>query len=144
MAGVTEKLRPQVGVGVMVMNGQKQVLLGLRRSAHGQGEWSFPGGHLEFGETLMAAARRETKEETDLVVTDLQLISVSDELRYIASEGRHYIVVGFKAGAYQGQIKITETQKWQEWSWFSLNKLPSPLFEGSEQMINNYLANQIY
>jgi len=139
-----ERKFPKIGVGVMITNQSGQVLLGLRCSAHGRGEWSFPGGHLEFGETIFAAAVREAKEETNLDIADLRVVSVSDELRYLVSEGKHYVVIGFKAGAYQGKLQLTEPDKWQEWSWFSLDNLPSPLFEGTEQIINNYLAGKIY
>ena len=43
-----------------------KVLIGKRKSKLGKGEWGFPGGHLEHGETLIGCAIRETKEETGL------------------------------------------------------------------------------
>ena len=43
-----EKKYPRVGVGVMIQNEKGEVLLGLRQGSHGAGEWSFPGGHLDF------------------------------------------------------------------------------------------------
>jgi ADP-ribose pyrophosphatase YjhB (NUDIX family) len=39
-----EKKYALVGIGVMVMDKEGKVLLGLRHSSHGAGEWSFPGG----------------------------------------------------------------------------------------------------
>ena len=47
-----EKKYPKVGIGVMIQNEKGEVLLGLRQGSHGAGEWSFPGGHLEFGEKI--------------------------------------------------------------------------------------------
>ena len=47
-----EKKYPRVGIGVLIENENGEVLLGLRRGSHGEGEWSFPGGHLDFGETI--------------------------------------------------------------------------------------------
>ena len=41
-----------------------EVLLVQRASALGKGLWSLPGGKLEAGETLHAAAHRELREET--------------------------------------------------------------------------------
>ena len=52
----------RVGVGVMVLCPQGVVLL-KRQGSHGAGEWSFPGGHLEFGESIVDCARREVMEE---------------------------------------------------------------------------------
>jgi len=54
---------PRVGVGVIVTRGDR-VLLIRRVGVYGQGTWSTPGGHLEYGESPGACAIRETKEET--------------------------------------------------------------------------------
>ena len=47
----------RVGVGVIIRKND-QVLLGERKGAHGEGTWAFPGGHLEFGETLVECSLR--------------------------------------------------------------------------------------
>lgn len=39
---------PRIGVGVLIFRDGK-LLLGKRRGSHGAGDWSAPGGHLEFG-----------------------------------------------------------------------------------------------
>ena len=49
---------PRAGVGVVITRGDKVLLL-PRKNVHGEGTWSTPGGHLEFGETLEACAVRE-------------------------------------------------------------------------------------
>lgn len=138
-----DNLRPKIGLGVMVKNKDGQILLGLRLSPHGQGTWSFPGGHLEFGETMAEAAIRETKEETDLDVSDLELISVADEMGAL-DKGKHYINIGFLAHAVNGELKIMEPEKCERWEWFSLDKLPAPLFEGTALVIERYKTGQIY
>ncbi len=51
-----KKKYPRVDFGVLIQNDKKEVLLGLRKGSHGSGEWCFPGGHLEFGETIMEGA----------------------------------------------------------------------------------------
>lgn len=126
------------------MNNQEEVLLGLRQGSHGAGEWSFPGGHLEFGETIFETAVRESKEECNLDISDLELISVADERRYIKTDDKHYLNIGVKVKVSQGEIKVMEPDKCLEWRWFSLVNLPAPLFEGTELMIKNYLAHRIY
>ncbi|WP_226783212.1 NUDIX hydrolase [Oceaniglobus trochenteri] len=43
------------------------VLLVQRRNAPDAGLWGFPGGHVELGETALAAAERELHEETGVI-----------------------------------------------------------------------------
>jgi ADP-ribose pyrophosphatase YjhB (NUDIX family) len=57
--------RPKVGVAAIIIKDGK-VLLGKRKSAHGQGTWNFPGGHLEYGESWQDCAKRETMEEAGI------------------------------------------------------------------------------
>ena len=62
---------PRVGVGVLaVRHGfpPSSVLVSLRKSRHGRGEWALPGGHLEIGESLVECARRDLEEETGVEV----------------------------------------------------------------------------
>ena len=65
---MSDKKFPKIGIGVMIENDEGDVILGLRKGSHGEGEWCFPGGHLDFGETIFEAAKREVKEETGLDV----------------------------------------------------------------------------
>ena len=128
----------------MIQNEKGEVLLGLRQGSHGAGEWSFPGGHLEFGEKMFACARRETKEETDLDVREFELISVADEMRYIISDDKHYVNIGIKAKYQGGDPHIMEPDKCLEWRWFSLDNLPEKILEGTELVIRNFKAGKIY
>ena len=139
-----EKIRPRVGIGVMIQDDKGAVLLGLRQGAHGAGEWSFPGGHLEFGETIFETAKREVKEEVDLDIEELELISVADELRYIKTDNKHYLNIGIKAVYNGGEPKLMEPEKCLEWRWTSLDNLPEKLLEGTELIIRNYKAGKIY
>ena len=135
---------PKVGIGVMIENKKGELLLGLRHGSHGESEWSFPGGHLDFGETMEETARREVKEETNLDLGELELISVADEMRYIESDGKHYVNIGFKAKYIGGELKVVEPYRCKEWRWFDLDHLPDRLFEGTEIMIKNHKREKIY
>jgi 8-oxo-dGTP diphosphatase len=141
---MADKKYPKVGIGVMIQNTAGQILLGLRQGSHGAGEWCFPGGHLEMGETVFETAKRETKEETGLDVTPVELISVADEMRYLESDGKHYLNVGVKALYQGGEPQIMEPDKCLEWKWFDLENLPEKMFEGTELIIKNFKASKIY
>ncbi len=53
---------PRIGVGCIVMRGDEVLIVRER------GRWSLPKGGLEIGELLQEGARRETYEETGLIV----------------------------------------------------------------------------
>ncbi len=140
---MSEKKLPKVGVGVMIQNKNGEVLMGSRM-APVAGEWCCPGGSVEFGESLLEAAVRETKEETGLEVYDLKLISVVEEKRYIKIDGKYFIVACFKSENYRGEPRLMEPDKFKEWCWFSLENLPDKMLEATEIMIKNFKSGKIY
>lgn len=58
----------QIAIAVII-NQQNEVLISLRPNAsHQGGLWEFPGGKLEFGESISDALKRELLEELDIHV----------------------------------------------------------------------------
>ena len=135
------------GVGVMLMKDGK-ILLGKRhedpgkaRSAlKGAGTWTMPGGKLRFGETFEAAAKRETLEETGIILYSSKVIALNND--YI--EEAHFITIGLYSENFQGEPRVMEPEQITEWKWFDLNNLPQPLFFCSEKIIKNYLEKKYY
>lgn len=118
-----EKL-PKVGIGVMILKGNK-VLLGQRKGSHGEGEWAFPGGHLEHMESILDCARRETKEECGIEIANIRFLFLSNLKTYAP---KHYVHVGLIADWQSGEPQILEPDSCEEWGWFDLNNIPTPLF----------------
>ena len=117
--------RPKVGVGVIIVR-DKKVLLGKRKNAHGAGTWNFPGGHLEWGETIEECARREVKEETGLDITNIKTGPYTNDIS--EGENNHYITLFAIADSGHGNPKLMESEKCEGGEWFEWDKLPSPLF----------------
>ena len=117
--------RPKVGVGVCVVK-DSLVLLGQRLNAHGEGSWSFPGGHLEYGESWEECAVREVSEETGLVINSLGFITCTNDV--FPTENKHYITIYMKASWESGEAAVLEPDKMIKWDWFSWDDLPQPLF----------------
>ena len=103
-----------------------QVLLGKRRGAHGAGEYSTPGGHLEHLESFEACARREVREECGLDLANVRFQFVANVTTYAP---RHYVHVGLLADWQSGDARVLEPEKCEGWAWYPLAKLPEPLFE---------------
>jgi ADP-ribose pyrophosphatase YjhB (NUDIX family) len=93
---------PVIGVSTLVRR-DGRILLVRRGHAPNKDRWAFPGGRLETGETLAAAAAREVREETGLTVPDPALIEVVEVLPASeGSEGNHFVLVVFSATATSG------------------------------------------
>jgi 8-oxo-dGTP diphosphatase len=52
--------KPKVGVGIMILKNGK-ILLGKRKGSHGEGEFAFPGGHLEYMESFTKCAKKKLR-----------------------------------------------------------------------------------
>lgn len=117
--------RPKVGIGVVIVKGDK-VLLGKRRNAHGEGTWSFPGGHLELYESWEDCAIRETMEETGVSLKNIRLGMVTNDI--FEHEKKHYITILMIADLDKGDPEVIEPNKCEEWNWFHWDNLPNPLF----------------
>ena len=71
------------------------VLLVRRTNSPDQGLWSFPGGRIEGGETVFAAAERELLEETGVQARATRLIDAIDvfDRRTDGLLRRHFILL---------------------------------------------------
>lgn len=117
---------PRVGVAVLAIR-DGRVLLGRRRSrTHGDGEWQFPGGHLEPLESVEECAARELQEETGLRPRTLELGPWTNDI--FPGPGRHYLTVFMIARDVAGEPEVREPDKCHEWRWFAWDQLPQPLF----------------
>lgn len=117
--------RPKVGVGVFVRK-DGRILMQKRQGSHGSGCWSLPGGHLEFAEEVETCARRETKEELDIEITNFSLGPFTNDI--FVEEDKHYITLFVVSDYHSGEVKINEPEKTIEFGWFEWGNLPSPLF----------------
>ncbi len=94
---MSEVQRPVATVGVVCLKGDR-VLLIKRGNPPRQGQWSLPGGRLEWGETLIAGALRELAEETGVTAEVLGLLDAVDGLftsRTTGETTRHYVMIDY-------------------------------------------------
>jgi 8-oxo-dGTP diphosphatase len=126
------KTKPQVrvGIGVFVykrIGEHRRFLMGLRKGSHGAGEWSLPGGHLEFKESMEHCAKREVMEEAGVRIKNIfPLDYYTNDI--FEKENKHYITIYFGADYAGGKVRIMEPDKCDKWEWFTWDKLPYPIF----------------
>jgi 8-oxo-dGTP diphosphatase len=96
--------RPWVGVGVVVWQGER-VLLIQRGRAPRLGQWGLPGGAQAVGETLFEAAAREVLEETGLEVVPQAVVTALDSISRDEAGGVqfHYTLVEVLAECERGE-----------------------------------------
>jgi 8-oxo-dGTP diphosphatase len=127
--------RPHIGVGVMVWKGDR-LLLGKRISAHSENSWQFPGGHLEFGETVEACARREVGEEAGITIRNILPSGYTNDV-FIDAD-KHYVTLFVSSDYDSGELTVMEPDKCEQWQWFKWNSLPEPLFLPIRNFLKQY------
>ena len=135
--------RPKVGIGVIIQNAKKEILVGKRIGSHAP-YFSIPGGHLELGETFEEAAIKEVFEETGLRIFDPEVIGVTNNLRTFKLENKHYISVILLAEKFEGIPEVKEKDKCEKWFWVNPNDLPQPHFDASEFGVECFLKKRFY
>lgn len=108
--------RPVVGVIAVVRRGA-QLLLAQRSRGKYVGQWGFPGGHVECGETIVEAGMRELQEETGVsaeprgVLTHLDVIEHKPD----GSVLFHYVLLAVLADWRAGEAVAADDAAAVRW-----------------------------
>jgi 8-oxo-dGTP diphosphatase len=124
---------PRIGVAAIVVR-DGLVLVGRRLGgSHGHNRWQFPGGHLEWGESIAHCALREVAEETGLEAVVTGYGPFTNDI--FVDEGKHYVTLFVLASAPEGLPQVMEPEKCAEWRWCAWDELPSPLFLSIQHLL---------
>src|ERR1700722_13747248 len=131
-------LEPKIAVRTIILASEGRIVLVKRAIDPGYGKWVFPGGYVDRGETLMAAAVREAREECGL---EIRLDGLVNMYSY---PGRAPIITVFAAtplgGDLCGNDECLETAE------FDISALPwaNLAFQSTHDGLRDYLAGLLH
>ena len=137
-----ERFKIVPSVYLVLMKNDKILLSRRYNTGYFDGYYSFPAGHLDGNETLKQAMVREAKEEIGIALdpTDLELVHTMN--RKIPDNER--VDFFFTTKKWQGELKIMESDKCDDLSWFETDNLPQDIIPYIRQAIDSFLDNIIY
>jgi ADP-ribose pyrophosphatase YjhB (NUDIX family) len=129
-----EYLNPLPTVDIIIEI-EKRGIVFIKRKNSPRG-WALPGGFVDYGEALEAAARREAKEETGLSVELVrQLHTYSDPAR---DPRHHTITTVFIARATGTPVADDDAE---EIGIFTKENLPQPLMFDHAKILADYFES---
>jgi 8-oxo-dGTP diphosphatase len=119
---------PALTVDVVALAGDppRSVLLIQRRNEPFAGSWALPGGFVDAGERVVAAASRELAEETAVEADTLELLGVYDTPGRDPRGPTVSVVYLLRTG---GELDARGGDDARAARWFSLEALPALAFD---------------
>jgi 8-oxo-dGTP diphosphatase len=112
-------------VHLVLTNPAGEILFGQRQNTGFEdGAWHLPSGHLEAGESMVAALIREAKEEIGVIIDPLE-VEFSHVMHNSSGGGR--VAFFFTVQRWAGEPENREPDKCSGLRWFSLGALPTQL-----------------
>ncbi len=122
----------------MVRDGER-ILLGMKKRGFGAGRWNGFGGKVRAGESIEAAAVRETREEAGIELADLRKAGVLD-FEFKENPEQIFQVHIFEAGTFSGEPVESEEMKP---AWFRTDSIPyDEMWSDDMHWIPTFLAGK--
>jgi len=133
---------PKVVVGCFILNDKHEIL--LVKSYKWPNKWVVMGGHIEWGESISAAAERESLEEVGLTVKFVRVIEVAE---FIFSpdfhDQKHFVGLQSECRVVGESTPKIDNNEIQEARWFPLSEAVklADILPVTQQTIHKLLAN---
>ena len=103
------------------------VLLVAKKHEPLAGQWGFPGGKINSGETILTAAKRECFEETGINVEPIRIVDALDVIDPSPAPAWHYILNIVLCHFISGNVVAADDA--DDANWYKLENLPNPLIQ---------------
>ncbi len=134
----------EIRLDAVICNEQGEILL-ARHEKQKKSYWVLPGGHLQFGEAMDVALRRELREELGFEDVEVKELVFVDEF---LSPERHVVHIGFDVSVVEEYLAnpgvIAEDESIQEVRFFSLAEIvnANDTFYPSKDFIIQLIENR--
>ena len=109
-----EQQYPEPTVGALIFNKENKVF--LMTSPKWKGKYVIPGGHIELGETIEQALKREIKEETNLDIYDIEFVMLQE---FVFGEDfhekRHFIFLDYTCKTNDNKVILDKEGSGYVW-----------------------------
>jgi 8-oxo-dGTP diphosphatase len=122
------------GIAVAVVAQQDSLLIVRRNNPEPGLEWQLPGGRIKDGESPDVAARRETLEETGMLVSPQKLLG--DRVHPATGRRIFYVACAFRSR----QFDKASDREVAEVEWCPLGLVPQRIPDGLYQVVAAYLG----
>ncbi|EDS76522.1 NUDIX domain-containing protein [Clostridium massiliodielmoense] len=111
---------PEPTVGAIIFNPHGEIL--LCKSHKWGNKYVTPGGHIELGEKMEDALKREILEETGLKIYDIKLISLKESIYSDTfHEKKHFIFIDYICKTDSSNVILNDEA--EEYEWVNLDKI---------------------
>lgn len=112
----------------------KILLLRRKNTGYEDGNYCFPGGHVEKGEPIHEALIREVKEEIGINIreNDLKLIHILNR----KIDDNAYVDFIFECNKWEGNPYIVETDKSDDLQWFAIDNVPENIISFMKEVFS--------
>ena len=133
----------KIWVGIMIKDWNK-ILLWHRCAnrkdtwwIHEVDTWCFPWWKQEYDETIVQAAIREAKEETNLDIKNPKVFTAMDDI----ATDRHFITIWILCEKFSWELKCMEPEKEDERKRFNFDNIPENIYSPTKQLLDYYKKN---
>lgn len=133
-----ERGYPEIAAGALILNDRGEVL--LVKSFKWKNKFALPGGHIEAGEMIEEALKREIKEETGLDIELLKFLLLQQAVfSPDFAKKKHFIFIDYLCKTKTDKVKL-DNDELQDYIWIEPNNaLTLDLESTTRKCIEKYL-----